>query len=594
MGLLCLTPVVQAQGQGRLLFSSDYKGPIHGVNAQNNQLIRESDLLGAPLNGLPGMGTLPPPTVEINGAGLGLIQFGACGFPTQGVACRIEVDAFTRGVDARITSDGSGAGLGNIFFSVDEYALGIPNQLAPNVSSESNASEASADVFAYMGVLPGPVPPPPPGGPMGNIGVLDGNGLPSQNGFVYPGLGITEPNDAAPGSFNSGDNLDAFDRTEFDVQPPISLAAPVYYSLDSKIFDVREGIFGSDSAVFNSPTQGAYSGADVLRFDGSGSPVVYATAGSLGLTLEDDLDALAIWDNGDHQFQASKHPYDWNEDNDQDGVGDTDMLIFSVRWGSDVIGKIDSILGLPIQPGDLLVPPVSGALLGGSGSGNPGIIVSAEAMGLRADRGGGDASDDLDSVDVGEDPYYDCNENGVDDNAEVSSGASDDLNGNGIPDECEEFVEFCNADGSGTASPCGNDNDGSRGIAGAQNGFSAGGASLRASGSGSAMAADFQLIAEGLIPAQPGLFFQGDNLINGSLGINFGDGLRCAGGSVIRLEVGFADSLGSVTTTGDLISRGGVVAGDKKAYQIWYRDPSTSPCGFGFNLSNGVKGEFSP
>ena len=585
-----MASLAQAQGQGRLLFSSDYKGPIHGAPSQFNQPIRESDLLTGPLNGQAGIGPLPAPIIRFDGAALGLIQFGNCTTPAQGVACKIEVDAFTRGLDTRITQDGSGSGLGNIFFSVDEYAQGIPNQLVPNVSSEAFASEASADVFAYMGVLPGPVPPPQPGGQMGNIAVLDGDGQAGQNGFVYPGLGIKEPNDPSPGPFNSGDNLDAFDRTELSSQPPISATDPVYFSLDGNIFDVKEGISGSNSAALNSPTQGAYSPADVLISFGTGTPFVYATAASLGLIAgEDDLDALAIWDNGDHHFQVSSHPYDWNMDNDNDGIGDTDMLIFSVRRGSDVIGKIDSILGLPIQPGDLLVPPVSGSFLGGPGAGNPGILVSAEAMGLRADRTNSEESDDLDAVDVGDDPYYDCNGNGVDDSADIASGLSDDLNQNGIPDECEEFVEFCNGDGSGTTLPCGNNNDGSRGIAGARNGSSVGGASLRASGSASASIADLQLEAEGLVPSQPGLFFQGDNMINGSFGNQFGDGLRCAGGSVIRLQVGFSSSSGDVSTTINLISKGGVSAGDQKSFQIWYRDPAGTPCGTGFNLSNGLE-----
>ena len=39
----------------------------------------------------------------------------------------------------------------------------------------------------------------------------------------------------------------------------------------------------------------------------------------------------------------------------------------------------------------------------------------------------------------------------------------------------------------------------------------------------------------------------------------------------------------------DIAAMGGVVAGDAKRYQIWYRDPNTSPCGAQFNLSNGME-----
>ena len=32
-----------------------------------------------------------------------------------------------------------------------------------------------------------------------------------------------------------------------------------------------------------------------------------------------------------------------------------------------------------------------------------------------------------------------------------------------------------------------------------------------------------------------------------------------------------------------------VTAGDTKLYEVWYRDPNTSPCGSQFNLSNGFE-----
>ncbi|MBO57756.1 MAG: hypothetical protein CMA77_02030 [Euryarchaeota archaeon] len=42
--------------------------------------------------------------------------------------------------------------------------------------------------------------------------------------------------------------------------------------------------------------------------------------------------------------------------------------------------------------------------------------------------------------DVRQDPIIDCNENGREDAADISSGTSDDFNANGIPDECEDVV----------------------------------------------------------------------------------------------------------------------------------------------------------
>jgi len=97
------------------------------------------------------------------------------------------------------------------------------------------------------------------------------------------------------------------------------------------------------------------------------------------------------------------------------------------------------------------------------------------------------------------------------------------------------------------------------------------------------------LNGEGLVPSQPGLYFQGNNAIASGAGVTFGDGLRCAGGGVVRLQVRFSDSAGASSTSIDVASKGGVVPGDTKRYQIWYRDPNTSICGAGFNLSNGFE-----
>jgi hypothetical protein len=112
---------------------------------------------------------------------------------------------------------------------------------------------------------------------------------------------------------------------------------------------------------------------------------------------------------------------------------------------------------------------------------------------------------------------------------------------------------------------------------------------MMASGSSSLLAADLILSSTGLVPSQPGLYFQGNNAIADGAGVAFGDGLRCAGGGVIRLQVSFADSSGASATSIDIGAKGSVSVGDTKRYQVWYRDPSTSPCGAQFNLSNGFE-----
>ncbi|MCB9913609.1 MAG: hypothetical protein H6828_00505 [Planctomycetes bacterium] len=44
----------------------------------------------------------------------------------------------------------------------------------------------------------------------------------------------------------------------------------------------------------------------------------------------------------------------------------------------------------------------------------------------------------------------------------------------------------------------------------------------------------------------------------------------------------------------DLAGVGGVSVGETRYYQLWYRDPGGSPCGSGFNLTNGVRVVWGP
>ena len=63
---------------------------------------------------------------------------------------------------------------------------------------------------------------------------------------------------------------------------------------------------------------------------------------------------------------------------------------------------------------------------------------------------------------------------------------------------------------------------------------------------------------------------------------------------MIRLQVRFADAAGSSATNISIATKGGCAAGDVKRYQLWYRDPNTTPCGAAFNLSNGVEITWAP
>lgn len=145
------------------------------------------------------------------------------------------------------------------------------------------------------------------------------------------------------------------------------------------------------------------------------------------------------------------------------------------------------------------------------------------------------------------------------------------------------ITSYCFGDGTGTPCPCGNTGGPGEGCANS----TGSGAVLTISGSASVSADDLVLTSTGL-PQGPGLFFQGQNSINSGNGIVFGDGLRCAGLDVTRLQVRFSSG-GSSNTSISIATKGTVSAGDTKRYQEWYRDPSNSPCGSTFNLTNGYE-----
>ncbi len=121
---------------------------------------------------------------------------------------------------------------------------------------------------------------------------------------------------------------------------------------------------------------------------------------------------------------------------------------------------------------------------------------------------------------------------------------------------------------------------------------------LTGSGTPSVSGDTLRLTTEGLDPSNAGLYFQADNRISGGDGSPFGDGLRCAGGGLIRLQVRFSDTGGFSSTLLAIGAKGNVAPGDVKRYQCWYRDTSGGqPCGIGvndFNLSNGYEVTWLP
>jgi hypothetical protein len=153
-------------------------------------------------------------------------------------------------------------------------------------------------------------------------------------------------------------------------------------------------------------------------------------------------------------------------------------------------------------------------------------------------------------------------------------------------------MPFCFGDGSGTACPCGNESASGAGQGCANS--TGMGAMLSAVGSNSAGSDDLVFDCATMQPGQPALLFAGLNAVSGGMGAAFGDGLRCAGGSVVRLGVKIPNAQGDASWGPGLGATGGWGAGDTRRFQSWYRNPTGSPCGFNFNLSNGFEVTFVP
>lgn len=151
-------------------------------------------------------------------------------------------------------------------------------------------------------------------------------------------------------------------------------------------------------------------------------------------------------------------------------------------------------------------------------------------------------------------------------------------------------IPFCFGDGCGTACPCGNYGGIGEGCANST------GVGARLDGLGTASVSADNLAFDGiqLLPGKSALLFVGNNAVGSGHGTVFGDGLRCAGGSVVRLGVKVPNLSGQASWGPGLAAKGGWSAGDRRRFQIWYRDPPSGACGSGFNLSNGIEVTFLP
>lgn len=557
--------------QTQILFSVDYHGPTKSRPDSGALVpITEGDILRRAQTAGPFNVTTAPFTL-LTGGGLGITLYPTCVGSTAGQPCGVEVDAISFGNEDRYPGTLPGLPRPRLYFSVDRFAQGATNSLGvPGVRSEALVRDAASDVYTHVLDF---VPPVAPGGVLpSNRLVLDGNGSSTAAGALAPGLGLFEPHaiPPAPGA-DTGDNLDALHVGQL----PTGAQASVYYSLDAGFPDPN-GVPNSGSAQLN-----GFSPAAVLRkVIATGSPTVYATPAQLGLSpFADDLDALVLSENGDGIFQPSQVPYDWVGSL----VGGTDMLLYSVRRGSLVIGQTDSLLGLPIEAGDVLTTPVAG------GNGRPAIFIAAEALGLSTQRSGG-VMDELDAVGLELEPYFDCNNNGVEDSVDIGQGASNDSNNNGIPDECEQtYARYCTCE-AGTG-PCGNDSPGT----GCLNSTGAG-ATLDGLGTTSVVTDDLLMSAASMPPNTSTLFFAGPNPTQAP----FGDGLRCIGSPTYRLEVKTASATGTASygpgIAADLCTNFAqcMAAGSTFHFQVWYRNAANYCTASTFNLTNGVAVTYTP
>ena len=102
------------------------------------------------------------------------------------------------------------------------------------------------------------------------------------------------------------------------------------------------------------------------------------------------------------------------------------------------------------------------------------------------------------------------------------------------------------------------------------------------------------LHGSGMPSSASGLYFQGTT----STGSTFGDGLRCATGTVIRLGTKIAaNGASQYPVSGDpsISVRGAIPpSGATRLYQLWYRNSAAFCTASTFNLTNGVHVVWTP
>lgn len=151
--------------------------------------------------------------------------------------------------------------------------------------------------------------------------------------------------------------------------------------------------------------------------------------------------------------------------------------------------------------------------------------------------------------------------------------------------QCCATVRIENSPGDpycfGIGCPCGNEGAPDSGCLNS----SGGGATLGGSGTAAVGSDSLVLNVMGAPANIPGMFFGGPIELAPT---PFGDGLRCVGGALTRIEVAFTDAAGGAATSTSISQAEGLVGGELRQYQFWFRDLS-GPCSSGFNTSNAYR-----
>lgn len=269
---------------------------VDGPSAGLNGVFPDDLLFPGPGPVLPGAGGLPP---------------GPLPPPPP-----VDVDGFT----FTHVFPGSHTILG-LEFSVSPASVGAAGTA---VAAEAAAGDAPADI--YSTALAG-----------GNLLFADGDGLPP--GPALP-LGLIEP----------GSNVDGWDATP-PFGPPASPG--VHFTItgfDAAFHPVYAGTGSTGGDIFFSPPVIGYS---VF-------PALYAGFGAIGLVAADDIDALAIVDDGSF------------------GPSPADAIYFSLTPGSPTLAALGA------SPADILVTSIGGA---------PVVAFPAAVLGLLP-------TDDVDALDI--------------------------------------------------------------------------------------------------------------------------------------------------------------------------------------------------